>query len=218
LTSPGFRGTTTTAAALVLVLTLAMEGCGASTGAARQAPAPSSPAATGTGPYPTPSDPVVATPPPADAVGSPKGGVPEPGGVDQTDADAIAKGTLTTMWTFDTSVDRQPYDAEVRAADAGWLITAYADRLRAHQPQSVPGAQWRQWTHHRAYTTVTLQKAADAAEPADSATDAWRQWIVTATPHGRDRWTGTPAPVVAYVHLTRSAAGRAWRTADVTVQ
>jgi hypothetical protein len=122
------------------------------------------------------------------------------------------------MWTFDTTVDGRPYDAEVRTADAGWLTPAYADTLRGHQAQIVPDAQWQQWARHRAYTTVTLRTAEDAAKPADSGTGAWRQWIVTTTPHGRDGWTGAPTSVAAYVHLTRSAADTPWHTADITVQ
>lgn len=122
------------------------------------------------------------------------------------------------MWTFDTAIDSGPYDASVRAADAGWLTPAYAKRLRTHQSRSVPGTQWREWAGHHASTVVTLEKAEDAAIPPDTGTQAWRQWAVTASPHGRDRWTGEPTTVVAYVQLIRAAAGQAWRVADVTVR
>lgn len=220
MTSSSVRGTTA-AAVTVLTLTLAASGCGADSGGdGRGRSSTPSPAATGTGPYPTPSASRTAAPgsPASRPTGTPKGGTPRPGDVEQTDADAVSRGALTALWTFDTAVDRGPHDAELRTADAGWLTKAYADRLRSRRPQSVPGAQWQEWVRHRAYGTVELEKAEEAAKPADTGTEAWRQWTVTTTPSGRDRWTGEAVPVAAYVHLTRTAAGTAWRVADVIVR
>ncbi|MGK3944964.1 hypothetical protein ABK046_42040 [Streptomyces caeruleatus] len=137
--------------------------------------------------------------------------------IDQRQADAVARGTLTVMWTFDSAIDHGPHDASVRAADAGWLTRAYAARLRAYRPRSAPGAQWNEWASHRAYTIVTLQKTEDAARPADTDTEAWRQWTVTTTPSGRDGWSAKPTTVIAYVHLTRTATDKTWRVDDVTV-
>ncbi|WP_328770521.1 hypothetical protein [Streptomyces sp. NBC_00286] len=208
---------TTAAAATVLALALALGGCGS--GGEQGAPTRSSaPAATGTGPYPTPDDPRGAAPLPAGSGGTPRGGVTRPGDTDQRDADAVSWGALKVMWTFDTTIDSGPGDASVRAADAGWLTEAYAARVREHRPRSVPGAQWREWVGHRASTIVTLEKAEDAAMPADTDTEAWRQWVVTTSPQGRDGWAGEPTTVVAFVRLTRTAPDEAWRVADVTVQ
>ncbi|MEE1940984.1 hypothetical protein V1L54_16495 [Streptomyces sp. TRM 70361] len=216
------------AAAAVLALALAAGGCGTGggdgDGGGQRAPGtPPAPVATGTGPYPPPSGPGEAAPVlPGEGTpgprGTPEGGVPRPADIDRTDADAVGRAVLTVLWTFDTAVDRRPHDAGLRAADAGWLTDAYADRLRAHRPRSVPGAQWQEWAGHRARTTVALKKTEDAAKPADTGTEAWRQWTVTATPHGREGWTGKPTTVVAYVRLTRPAAGRVWQVADVTVR
>lgn len=218
MTPSGTRGATA-AAAMALAAVLTAAGCGSGTDGARQGPAtPSAPAATGTGPYPTPSDAAEAAPLPAGSGGTPKGGVPKPDDVDQADADVVSKGALTVMRTFDTTVDRGPSDAEARAASAGWLTDAYAARLSEHRPRAAPGAPWQEWAGHRAYTTVALQKAEDAAKPADTDTEAWRQWAVTTTPRGRDGWTGEPATVPAYVQLTRKAAGEAWRVDDIFFQ
>lgn len=209
-------------AAVTFALLLALGGCGSGSGSGDDtgaaSAAPSAPAATGTGPYPSPSGPGEATPLPTATPGTPRVDVPRPADVDQRDADAVARGALTVLWTFDTVTDSGPHDAGVRAADAGWLTPAYARRLRGHQPRSVPGAQWREWAGHRAATDVTLERAPDAAIPPDTGTEAWRQWAVTASPHGSDRWTGEPTTVVAYVRLTRAAAGQAWRVADVAVR
>ncbi|MFJ4829842.1 hypothetical protein ACIP79_07985 [Streptomyces sp. NPDC088747] len=232
MTLPGKRDTTAVAAT-VLALALALGGCGSGTGSSKGsgsgsakgsgsgqdvADRASAPAATDTGRYPTPSAPREAEPLPTGAKGTPKGGVARPRDVDQRDADAVGWSALKVMWTSDTVVDSGPQDAGLRAADAGWLTKAYAARLREHQPRSVPGAQWREWAGHRAYTVVTLSKAEDAAMPGETDTEAWGQWTVTATPFGRDDWAGEPTVVVAYLHLTRTAADGTWRVADVTVQ
>ncbi|MEV7345462.1 hypothetical protein [Streptomyces sp. NPDC093544] len=215
MTPPSTRDTTAVAAT-VLALVLTLGGCG-SGGEQGASDRPSAPAATGTGPYPTPPDAREAAPLPAGAKGTPKGGVTRPADVDQRNADAVGRGALEVMWTFDADIDSGPQDAGVRAADAGWLTKAYATQLRAHRSRSVAGAQWREWAGHRAYTVVTVRKAEDAAMPGDTGTEAWGQWTVTATPFGRDGWKGGPTTVAAFVHLTRTAAGGTWRIADVTV-
>ncbi|MFF7987737.1 hypothetical protein ACFZDK_53380 [Streptomyces sp. NPDC007901] len=216
MTSPGTRRTT---AAVVLALAVALNGCGNGAGGGRTAPAePSRSAATGTGPYPTPSGAGEASALPARSTGAPEHGASRASDVDRSDPDAVSKGALTALWTFDTVTDDDPFAADVRAADGGWLTAAYADELRSHRAESVRDVQWRQWTTHRARTTVALAPADDAAKPADTRTEAWRQWAVTTTPHGRDHWTGKPTTVAAYVHLTRTGPGKPWRVAGVLLQ
>ncbi|MGC0407500.1 hypothetical protein RKD31_000743 [Streptomyces sp. SAI-163] len=207
------------AAATALAVALAASGCasgsdsgpGSDSGAVtRGHSSPSPPAATGSGPYPTPSDAIEAVPLPESLRATPRGNASPPDTIDHTDADAVGRGVLTMMWTFDTTSDTAPFDASVRAAQTGWLTEAYAALLRTHRPRAVPGAQWQEWASHRAHTTVTLHKAEDAAKPADTATEAWRQWVVTATPHGRDHWTAEPVTALAYVRLIRKDTGTAW--------
>lgn len=218
MTASPTRCPTMVVAATVFTLALTMGGCGSGSGGELSTPtAPSAPAATGTGPYPTPSAPRAATPAFGGSNGIPRIGVTRPGDLDQNDADAVSRGALTTLWAFDTTVDRQPHDAALRAANAGWLTQAYATQLRVHQPLSVPGAQWQEWAGHRATTTVSLARTEDAGKPADTSTEAWRQWTVTVTPSGRDKWAGEPLSFVAYVHLTRTATPKGWRVAGITV-
>ncbi|MFJ8751494.1 hypothetical protein ACIREO_19505 [Streptomyces sp. NPDC102441] len=232
MTSPRTRGTV--AAVAVLTFGLVAGGCGAGGdgggggggGEERALTAPSEPAATGTGPYATPSAARTDAPPlpePTDApepkdTGAPPGNTIKPRDVDQADADAVSKGALTALWTFDTTTDSGPHDAELRAADAGWLTGAYADRLRARRPQPVSGAQWQEWAGHDARTDVAPEKTEDAARPPDSDTEAWRQWTVTATPSGSEGWAGEPVVVAVFVQLTRAAVDKPWRVADVTVR
>ncbi|MER8069075.1 hypothetical protein ABTZ59_12360 [Streptomyces sp. NPDC094034] len=220
MTYPRTR-TTIASAATVLAIGLLAGGCGFGGGGEERArTAPSAPSATGTGPYPTPSAPRTDTPALPEPTGddAPRGDTTRPHDVDQTDADAVGEGALRALWTYDTTTDSGPRDAELRAAEAGWLTGAYADQLRAHRPSSVPGAQWREWAGHRARTTVALKKTEDAAKPPDTGTKAWRQWTITATPKGRGRWTGEPVVASVYVQLTRTTADRPWRVAEVTVR
>ena len=214
-TSPSTRRTTALAAA-ALTCVLLTAGCGSGGERDPGIPPPAS-AASGPGPYPTPAGPREAAPRPAGSGGTPEGGVPRAADTDRRDADAAARGALTVMWTFDTTIDSGPHDAGVRAADAGWLTTAYAARLRGYRPRSAPGAQWGEWAAHRARTVVTLKKTEDAARPSDTGTEAWRQWTVTTTPSGRDGWKGEPTTVAAYVHLIRTTANGTWRVDDVSV-
>ncbi|MEV0778421.1 hypothetical protein [Streptomyces sp. NPDC050428] len=222
---------TIASAATVLAIGLLTGGCGSGGGGGgggeeRALTAPSPPSATGTGPYPTPPVPrtdAPALPEPTEpteptSTDAPRGSAPRPQDVDQTDADAVGEGTLTALWTYDTTTDSGPHDAQLRAAEAGWLTAAYADQVRAHRPKSVPGAQWLEWAGHRARTTVAVQKTEDAAKPPDTGTEAWRQWTVTATPKGRERWTGEPVVASVYVHLTRTTTDKPWRVAEVTVR
>ncbi|MFJ9423207.1 hypothetical protein [Streptomyces sp. NPDC101249] len=217
---------TAAASALALAAVLAAGGCARPGGDDARAPGtaapPASPrpAASGTGPYPTPSGASAASPPDAASAsatgptGTPKDGTPRASGVRRTDPDAVGAGALRVLWTFDTAVDDGPSAADLRAADAGWLTAGYARQLRS-APGAVGGAQWREWSGHRAYTTVALTAADDAARPPDTATEAWRQWIVTATPHGRDAWRGEATTTAAYVRLTRSGPARGWQVAGV---
>jgi hypothetical protein len=177
MTSPSRRGSAAVAA--VLGIALAAGGCGAADdggdgvrAAASPGTASAAPAATGGGPYPTPASPSPAAPVASRSPVQSRVAVPRPGDVDGTDADAVGRGALTVLWTYDTAVDGGPHDAELRAADAGWLTGAYAARLRARAPRSAPGAQWAQWARHRARTAVTLERAEDAARPADTGTVA----------------------------------------------
>ncbi|MFH8471069.1 hypothetical protein [Streptomyces sp. NPDC017991] len=130
----------------------------------------------------------------------------------------MGRAALKIMWTYDTAVDDGPSAAGRRTADGHWLTPKYAAQLRSGRAAAVGDAQWREWTSHRAYTTVALKAADDGARPADTATEAWRQWAVTDTPYGRDHWKGEPTGFAAYVQLTRTGPGRSWQVTRVIVQ
>jgi hypothetical protein len=117
------------------------------------------------------------------------------------------------MWSIDTTVDRDPRAAALRAGP--WLSSAYQAALRS-DPSPGTDATWTAWTAHRARTRVTLTPGQDQ-RPADTTTTALRQWSLTITPVGRDGWRGPRTRLIAFVTLARSHRGAPWRVTATTV-
>lgn len=137
-------------------------------------------------------------------------GLPDLDRVDRRDATAVSKAALTVMHTVDAAVDEGLQDARLRASR--FFTADFADRVRAEPAQYVP----REWREHRAYAKVRLKRLEpEAGAPSDSPTEAFRQWEVTATPHGRDDWRGAPRTSVVFVQLVRPKAGASWRISAV---
>ncbi|HSA51106.1 MAG TPA: hypothetical protein VLH10_13510 [Yinghuangia sp.] len=132
----------------------------------------------------------------------------------QKDAGQVSRAALTVMYTYDTTTDTTTQDAVLRAAP--WMTGEYAATQREHLSRSAPGLLWATWREHRAYTETTLRPGTEAA-PSDTATSAFRQWLVTYTPVGRDGWRGDPITEVAYVVLERATASEPWRVSDMRV-
>ncbi|MEU5959217.1 hypothetical protein [Streptomyces sp. NPDC047525] len=198
-------------AAVILVA-----GCsGSSDDGQDAAPPKQPPTATGTGPEPSPGE---AEQLPAGKKGTPRGSLPAREDIDQKDATAVSKAALTVMHSYDTAIDTSRNDAGRRVADAGWCTGTYAAQLREAASRSNPGAAWSTWAQHKAYTKPAMQRTEESGQPADTDTEAYRQWTITVTPTGRKGWKGTPEISTAYVALTRAAADDPWRLAAVTVQ
>ncbi|MGW3200124.1 hypothetical protein ACWDBD_37270 [Streptomyces sp. NPDC001118] len=198
-----------TVVAAAAAVTLATAGCSNSSHTAAK-PADTAarpgPAAGGTGstsPRPLPPG----------TSGTPPVPLPAASAVKRDDPDAVSQAAVTIQWTMDTAIDTSQHDAELRSG--AFLDPAYLATIKKNPPMAAPGAQWMEWASHRAYTTVTT-KALHDERPADTATQARRQWLVTATPHGRDHWTGRPVTNTVFVTMTRSGTGP-WRVSAITV-
>jgi hypothetical protein len=196
------------AAAVAAAAVLAAAGCSSNhstvTTVGGKAPAPS---ASGSS-FPT-SEPL-----PTGAAGTPPIPLPAPSTVNDQDPNAVSKAVVTIQWTMDTTIDTSQYQAEMRSAP--FLTPSYLAILKAHPPVAAPGAQWNEWSSHRSYTTVaTLAEHDD--QPADTATEARRQWGITVTPHGRDGWHGIPTTATVFVTMSRSGPGSPWRVSAITV-
>ncbi|MFD8784459.1 hypothetical protein [Kitasatospora sp. NPDC059599] len=186
----------TAAAALLAVL---VTGCSLDGGPLRPRPVPPS----------SPTTAPVAAPLAPGRGGTPAAGLPDFGTVDGGDPAAVAKAALTAMWTVDTDIDASPMDAEKRAAP---MFTARrADGAASMSPRAQPGNTWNTWASHHAFTTVRAQQSHEDGGPTDGPTTAYQRWVVTATPTGRDGWTGPPEVHVALVVLLRDDTARPWR-------
>lgn len=203
--------TTGRIAVVTMLLGAALAGCGDS---APDAVVPSSPSTTFPTAAATDGEHADPSPLPAGIVGTPRPGLPK--NVDANSADAVSQAALTVMWTMDTAIDVSQHDAILRALP--YLTPEYAAEIVATPPRSGPGAEWQSWADHKAWTTVTLESAAEFGRPTDNATTAYRQWSVTATPQGFGGWTGEPVVLAAFVVLTRASAGASWKVSVVDTQ
>ncbi|MFI7615677.1 hypothetical protein ACIBP6_31085 [Nonomuraea terrae] len=139
---------------------------------------------------------------------------PDPDTIDQRDADAVSTAVLTTMWSIDTTTDRDQRDAVLRAA--GWLSPAYLADLRTG-PRVGTDAAWTTWAAHRAHTRPALTAGRDTRPP-DTATHAYRQWQLAVTPIGADGWRGRPLTMTAFVVLQRRERSAPWSVTAVTLR
>jgi hypothetical protein len=184
----------------------------------RPAAAPTSPppAATAAAAAKPPSAPASPQPKPDPTTERPRGsatlppGVPAPSTVDYQDPTAVSRAALTTFWTADATLDTTPREAMLRAVV--YLTPSAAGQIQQEPPQAAPPGAWRR---HRAYGRARLREDHDSGGPADTTTEAYRQWTLTITPTGRDGWHGTAFTTTAFVSLTRPAAGQPWRIADL---
>ena len=156
---------------------------------------------------------VPATGRPTGSSGAPRGGLPDPAGVEGARPDAVARWVLNAWCGYDTALDYGPSDTARRAVPL--LTPALATTVRQAAPIAAPGAAWNTWARAHAYATVHLTPSGDD-HPPDSALQAYRSYLVEITLHAE----ATTRPVgqvhlVGYVELARTRPGDPWRAAEV---
>jgi len=173
--------------------------------------APSS-AAPGSVPPRSTAPPVPSNPPiPAGNPGQPRGQAGGP--VDGQAPDGVAAAFAAATFTYDTALDRSPYDAQVRSAV--YATPAFAAVLK--QPlQQGGGAEWNTLAAHHGYTTVALAVNHDDGRPPDQLGAAARAYTITVTGHGEDGWTAPLDSQTMYVFLTRTGTTTPWQVARVS--
>jgi len=157
---------------------------------------------------PVPSNPPV----PAGVAGQPRG---QAGGgpVDGQSPDAVSAAFAGTTFTYDTALDRSPYDAQVRSAVYATPPFAAVLKQPLHQGG---GAQWNTLAAHHGYTTVALAVNHDDGRPPDQLGAAARGYTITVTGHGEDGWTAPLDSQTMYVFLTRTGTTTPWQVARVS--
>ena len=132
--------------------------------------------------------------------GSPAGVLPLPDPSVDASPDTTALAGVRALRSIDTTVDSSPHAAALRAR--AWLTPAFAAAVAQYPPVAAPGAQWTQWTLHRAYATVTTTLLTDD-RPVDRADYATRQVVAAVQVLGRDGWSAPSESVVVFVSLQR---------------
>jgi hypothetical protein len=210
----GLRGAVGLLVFLALLVAAALfGGCGLVGKAARSSHADASASPSAPGPAP------IVSVPPAQPIprgsGTPTLALPSPDPTVQSDPTTVSQAALTVLFSYDTTTDTTPRDAALRTIP--WMTDKYAAAQLEHVVVAPPGADWNTWAEHRAYTTPTLVQSNESA-PTDSQVLAYRQWVVSYTPTGRDGWRGTESVVVVFVSLTRGSPAEPWRIADLGVR
>ncbi len=145
---------------------------------------------------------------------SPTAGLPGTATLTSPDPGVVAVAALTVAYSADTVTDASPLDAQRRALP--WFGGGYAAALgAANDAAAGPGAAWNSWSARRARLVVHVAAAADD-HPADTATTADRQYLLTQTPTAPG-WTGPAVSVAVYVGLTRTPGGR-WQVTELDQQ
>lgn len=129
----------------------------------------------------------------------------------RADPAAVGAEVERRLWTLDTTTDTSPRAGLVRSAEL--LTPDLQAQAGALGTDPVPGAEWGTWRSHQATVTpaVTLQRHSGA--PPDTATTAYRSYVVALTIRGRDGWTATKTDV-GFLTLTYGTAG--WAVAKLT--
>jgi len=158
-------------------------------------------------PGPVPSNPPV----PAGSPGQPRGRGAGP--VDGRSPDGVASAFAAATFTYDTALDRSPFDAQVRSAV--YATPAFAAVLK--QPlQQGGGAQWNTLAAHHGFTTVALTENHDDGRPPDQLGAAARAYTVTTTGHGDAGWSAPLDSQTMYVFLTRTGTATPWQVSRVS--
>lgn len=224
MSAPRLRHGHALAPAIAMFTAAAVGGCAAQPPLLTPVGPPSAAAPTTTAtstPSPAPGHPGAGAPgipgPPTGAPGppapTPQGravGLPDAATRTSPDPGVVAVAGLIVAYSADTATDTSPLDAQRCALP--WFGGGYAAAIGAADPPTGPGAAWTTWAAHHARLIVQIATAADD-HPADTATTADRQYLLTQTPTAPG-WTAPPVTVAVYVGLTRTPDGR-WQIIEL---
>lgn len=179
-------------------------------GCSTQAPQPPTEPSSITSSAPTPATASVQPARPSETVtATPRAPVPAP--VDPTDANSIGTAYAATSWTFDTTTDHSPTDAQRRAAS--YATASLAAQLRQASPIAATGAAWDSLAARHGWTTVEASTAASPDAGPDTPTNTVRQATLHITSHDDTGWSDPSLfpPIVMFEHLTRTDPHAAWQ-------
>ncbi len=130
-----------------------------------------------------------------------------------SDPDGVAQAFATVTFTFDTALDRSPFDAQARSAT--YATPTFAATLKRPLVQA-GGQEWNTLAAHHGFTTVGLVANNDDGRPADQLRAAARGYTVTVTGHGDAGWSQTVDTEAMYLYLTRTGGTSPWQVDRVS--
>lgn len=152
-----------------------------------------------------------ATTPPSSAKGGPRGPLPKPGSVDESNAAAVAAAYVQTVETVDTKVDASRSDAQRRAAR--WLTPDLAREVAGGLPG---GAGWNELTKRSAWTKASVTDVTPSGGDPTKGLTADRVLQVEVTTYGRGaKRLGKPVTSTTAVTLQRASDSKPWRVANM---
>ncbi len=150
----------------------------------------------------------------AGQTGVPRGTPATVSTVNRADATAVGEAFVTTSFSYDTTIDVSPADAQRRSIP--FATPGYAAQLRA--VGTLPGGdRWNTLAEHHGYTTTTLAENHDQGRPPDTAAAAVRSWTVTTTGRGPDSWTAPMGTALVFVTMNRTDQTAPWQVSGVQI-
>lgn len=148
---------------------------------------------------------------PATAKGTPRGPLPEPDRVDQSNAAAVAVAYVRTAETIDTRIDNSRNDAQRRAAR--WLTADLAQELAKGLPG---GAGWAELEKKSAWTKAEVTDVTPSGGDPTAGLTSDRVLQVEVTTYGRGRKAiGAAVTTTTAVTLQRASESKPWRVSDM---
>jgi hypothetical protein len=141
-----------------------------------------------------------------DAPGPPAAGLINPDDVDNSNPQAVALATVTTLHRSDTRIDTTPTGAARRATP--WMTPELAAGVTTTPASS--NSTWLDLETHDGYTDLTAAIADEYGQPPNTDSVAYVQVSYTVTLTGRDGWVSTQPPALDRIQLTKIDIADPW--------
>ncbi len=142
----------------------------------------------------------------------PRGALPSPADVDDTDAEAVADSVAVTSYVTDTRIDNSPADGLRRATR--WLTESYAEAAAQPRP-ATGGRDWAELAAIDGYTTATVTDSDETEGGKGDGRSLVLTRIVTVTTHDRADTPVRTERIGVVVNVIRNDS-RQWRVEAIT--
>ncbi|TCI96370.1 hypothetical protein [Aeromicrobium sp. IC_218] len=145
--------------------------------------------------------------------GQPRGPLPDPKTVDETDAGEVADAAAVAAFVVDTRTDHSPADGLRRAAP--WLTTDYARAVAQPMPGD-GGADWIELAAADGYTSVTVTPSDEVEGGKSTGSQVVLTRVATVQRHDAQGKQLSTEQLGVFITLTRTNTGAPWRVEAIT--